>query len=698
MRTPVLLILALIWFSPAGNALQVPICGTPPPPTPPPAPTPQPDPTPPPTPEEPTPSPGGGPIPAPATPGPSAPAPGPRGPAATGPSSAPSAPKSPEIPESGFLGSSRQDSWEAWWLYNRDQFLDTKSAVYKDDPTTGSADFFLGHGSETGELAGAVPTDEQISSLVLPALLKAWNKESSSSVRLSCIAAFSQIGDFATKEQESEIAEILRGTLKSGNKEAVEVSAAALGLVGRRELVPMLCEILADSKRGRKLCGSNSVPERVRSFAAYGLAIAAQRDNCVDIRSFAQGRLIAALETDDGRKPDLGVACVSALGVLGELSKASGDVALRESSTASGYRSARLDVLTEMLGDHKVQRIVRAHVPRAIARQLPDEGGELRERGVKAILDGLNDRAREVRYGCIQALGMLGDCDADKIDDRVRRELFALAKTGDLTDRNFSRIALGEIAGRSGGPGSEAEDARRDIQKLLLRDLGGRKNQLRSWAAVSLGVMAHGLRSEGVTVSPSVTSALRMSFESAKAPEEVGALAIGIGLCRDISAADMLVERFDKVSSDTTKGWIALSLGMIDARHTLPHLQQQLSESLNRPGLMLNSTIALALLGDKGVVEPLVTNMLTSKSSLIAASVAQSLAFVGDRRAIAPLIETLDRKDIPDRTRSYAAIALGIVGDRELVPWTTSISGHLNYMALTESLHSSQVRGFLSMR
>ncbi len=515
---------------------------------------------------------------------------------------------------------------------------------------------------------------------------------------MSCIAALSQIGDFATSEQDREIAKILHGSLKSGNKETVEVSAAALGLVGRRELVPTLCEILADSKRGRELCGTNSVPQRVRSFAAYGLAIAAQRDNCIDIRSFAQSRLLAALEADKGRQPDLGVACVSALGIIGELSKNSGEEALRESSTASGQRSTRLSVLIDLLGDKKGQRIVRAHVPRAIARQLPDDDGELRELGVKAILDALNDRSREVRYGCIQALGMVGDCDNDKVDDRLRRELFALAKNGDMIDRNFSRLALGEIAGRSGGPASRVEEARGDIQKLLLRDLGGRKNQLRPWAAVSLGVMAHGLRSEGVIVSPSVTSALRMSLQSAKAPEEVGAIAIAIGLTRDISAADLLVERFDKISNDTTKGWIALSLGLIDARRTLPHLQKQLSDSLNRPGLMLNSSIALALLGDKSVVEPLVSNMLTSKSSLIAASVAQSLAFVGDRRAIAPLIETLDREDVPDRTRSYAAVALGIVGDRELIPWTVNLSGHINYMALTDSLHSSQVRGVLSLR
>lgn len=590
------------------------------------------------------------------------------------------------------------NSWEAWWLYNRDDYLDIKRAVYKNGPTTGSIDPFLGYGTEVEAPRAAVPTDEQVASLVLPALISAWNKDSSQSVRLACVAALSQIGDNATPEQEKEIAAILRGSLKSGSRITAETAATAFGLVGRRELVPSLCEILADSKRGREMVGASSVPNRTRAFAAYGLAIAAQRDNVVDIRSFAQGRLLAALESDKGSKADLGVACVSALGILGELARESGQDALAESSTASGLRAQRLDALIDLLTDKKVQRIVRAHAPRAIARQLPVDDGELRERGTMALIKALDSRSREVRYGCIQALGMIGDCDSDKVDDRVRRELFALAKNGDLTDRNFARLALGEIAGRSGGPAGRAANARGDIQKFLLRDLAGRKNQLRPWAAISLGVMAYGMRQEGEMVSPSVTSALRMTFKSAKSPQEVGALAIGLGLARDHSASDLLVERFDKVANDTTRGWIALSLGMIDARHTLPFLREQLDDSLHRPGLMLNSSIALALLGDKTVVEPLVSNLIDNKSSIVAASVAQSLAFVGDRRAIAPLVTTLSRKDIPDRTRAYIAVALGLVGDRELVPWTRNLSGHLNYMALVDSLHSGQATGVLNIR
>jgi hypothetical protein len=284
------------------------------------------------------------------------------------------------------------------------------------------------------------------------------------------------------------------------------------------------------------------------------------------------------------------------------------------------------------------------------------------------------------------------------MDRKVRAELFRLARKGDPFDKNFARIALGEIGGRSGGPASRAEKARGEIQSFLLRDLGGKRNQVRPWAALSLGVMAHGLREEGTPLSPSVNEAMRAAFHSAKSPEEVGALAIALGLTRDHEASEELLERFEGTGDDVTKGWIALGLGMVDARHTLPQLREQLGSSLTRPGLMLNSSLALALLGDKSVVDPLVENLLESESSEVAASVARALAFVGDRRAIAPLLETLDRDGIPSRTRSYAAVALGLVGDREIVPWTQSISGHLNYTALPDSLHSARDSGVLNIR
>ncbi len=706
MRYPILLLFVLTWCLPESADAQG--CVIPPPSWTPPE-NPGPGDVVPPS----TPGPSGPSSPGPSSPGPSTGSPsgpstpgaGSPGPSSRGPSS-PSSPGSPAGPSTPGIGAVTSlmskanglDSWQVWWLYNSQDYLDIKSSVYRNAPTTGEAEPFLGFGTEAEPQIASAPTDEEISAVVLTALLSAWKNDSSEAVRLACIAALSQVGDFASPAQNAEIAEILRASLKSGNRRTVEVSTAALGVIGRRELVPTLCEVLADSSRGRELCGAGEVPERVRAFAAYGLAVASQRDDAVDLRSYAQGKLIAALQSTDGRTPDLAVACVSALGILGEIAETAGDNATGESSTASGAREARLEALISILGDKKADRLVRAHVPRAIARQLPSDDGELRDRGVKAILKALDAREREVRYGCIQALGMIGDCDDDSADVSARRELLALAKKGDLFERNFARVALGEVAGRSGGPASRVADARGEIQSFLLRDLAGKKNQLRPWAAISLGVMAYGLREEGTEVSPSVTSALRLTLESAKSPEEVGALAIAIGLARDLPSADVLLAQFNNVSDDTTKGWLALGLGMVDARHTLDELREQLGDSLNRPGLMLNSSIALALLEDKSVIQPLIDNLLENSSSLVAASVARSLAYVGDRRAIAPLVATLDRKGLPDRTRSYAVIALGLVGDREVVPWTRSLTGHLNYMALTDSLHSTQDSGILNLR
>ena len=46
----------------------------------------------------------------------------------------------------------------------------------------------------------------------------------------------------------------------------------------------------------------------------------------------------------------------------------------------------------------------------------------------------------------------------------------------------------------------------------------------------------------------------------------------------------------------------------------------------------------------------------------------------------------LENKDLTDRARGFAAVALGIVADKEPVPWNTKIAVDLNYRAATQTL------------
>ena len=105
-----------------------------------------------------------------------------------------------------------------------------------------------------------------------------------------------------------------------------------------------------------------------------------------------------------------------------------------------------------------------------------------------------------------------------------------------------------------------------------------------------------------------------------------------------------------------------------------------------RPHRHHPSAIALGLLGDKELVPDLITMLAEAKSLATQAAVSTALGFIGDRRSIDPLVEMLGDKDITPTARGFAAVALGIVADKELLPWNSKIALDLNYRASTQTL------------
>jgi HEAT repeat protein len=79
--------------------------------------------------------------------------------------------------------------------------------------------------------------------------------------------------------------------------------------------------------------------------------------------------------------------------------------------------------------------------------------------------------------------------------------------------------------------------------------------------------------------------------------------------------------------------------------------------------------------------------MLGDASALSSqAAISSALGFIGDARSIDPLITMLQDKQKTDRARGFAAVALGIVSDKEDLPWNTKISVNINYRANTTTL------------
>ena len=81
-------------------------------------------------------------------------------------------------------------------------------------------------------------------------------------------------------------------------------------------------------------------------------------------------------------------------------------------------------------------------------------------------------------------------------------------------------------------------------------------------------------------------------------------------------------------------------------------------------------------------------------SSMEASAIAKALGFIGGRDSIQPLIDMLGNKDL---SAAFAAVALGLVGDREELLWNSKISVNSNYRASVPTLTNSVGSGVLDI-
>ncbi|MHA1169557.1 MAG: HEAT repeat domain-containing protein, partial [Candidatus Hodarchaeales archaeon] len=84
----------------------------------------------------------------------------------------------------------------------------------------------------------------------------------------------------------------------------------------------------------------------------------------------------------------------------------------------------------------------------------------------------------------------------------------------------------------------------------------------------------------------------------------------------------------------------------------------------DRRKIRYNSIIALACIGDKRAVKPLVKR-LEDGDWAVSEAAARALGKLGDKRAVKPLVKRLEDGDWA--VRSTAALALGKLGDKRAV-------------------------------
>jgi HEAT repeat protein len=584
-------------------------------------------------------------------------------------------------------------SWSVWWGFNRDVHLQLKRAVWRPGAESGSDAFHLGDGEARAAAASLRPTAEELREVVAPALVRALETETSASIVTSSMISLGQIGEVLEGERR-RVADLVRSRIDDPNQTISETAVVSLALLRDHSVLPELTALLEDTRSGAELCDRTSVPERTRAFAAFGLGLVGERSSNVDVRRYVLHHLIDALGEETSDSAEVGVACATALGMV--LAR---DVTEDAELPPAASRAAQARFLATAIESDQRRDVVRAHLARSLARVVAPLGDHpLKELAAETLIDQLNARApRELEYGAVLALGLLGDADGDDVDASIRRALVQVSGSGDSIARHFALLARAQVAARPGsGAGGEAADLKLALE--LRRQVAGGASRTRPWAALALGLRGHGRAEAGLPLDDAVSADLRAALADTRSPEEAAAQAIALGLRRDLRAEELLLEKLAFFEDGWTRGQLAVGLGLTGGHAAVPALRALVDDSMYQPLELRQAAIGLALLGDKTLVERLVGLMQDTESSAVKGAVASVLGFVGDASAIEPLVAMLADRRLVDRARAYAAVALGHVGDRDEIPWTAIVATNVNYHARVDVLLSGSSTGLLDMR
>lgn len=651
-----------------------------------------------------TPGTGGPSTPGPA--GPTTPAPGTPG----GPGAAPTGPKGPTTSGGGGDQGPDLTLWQFWWGFNREPYLNLKSHIHSGAVVTGSDEYWLGQGTQAQAKDTLRPSEEVIRGKVVPELLAVLKTERHNDIVTGALVALSKIGPSKDEAGNSAVVDELKKWLADGQQEIAETAAVCFGIYAddKAENVAILTELLENNSNGlrdKKIQILGNVPDRTRAFAAYGLGLIGNRSSNVDVQKQIANTL---MKMADGPARTMGtrdvaVACVVAMGLVPTPVDEAALASLTPPDPKKGFAkpteiTSRVDQVAWLMSyysDEQINFLVRAHVPRAVALLVSDMSSVpwLKETVATRFLEDITKLAKtqnEIKQSCIIALGQIGDCDDSKLDKQIRDGLMETKDLPDQMCKNFALIALGQAAGR---PGTEGDPLgglkeRKGVLDFFQTALAKGQSGYKAWAALGIGVMERSLTDNKSPSNLDMRSAVREALKESKTPTEVGAYAIASGIMRDVEAKDALRQKLQTVTEETALGYVAIGIGLIEDVEAKEQITAIIKKSKYKAALLQSAAIGLGLLGDKQIVPELITMLEEADALSSQAAISNALGFIGDTRSIDPLIAMLKDKQKTARARGFAAVALGIVADKEPLPWNAKISIDINYRANTPTLTS----------
>lgn len=619
--------------------------------------------------------------PAPTTPSP------PGTPPSTPPSGSPPSPATPPTPmaptgPNATTGNQAigQDlsTWVFWWEFNKDRFLNLKVKVRGALPITDGAGPLAGLGNGAKIANTMAPSRLQIHNLVVPALIELIGKERNPDIATASMIALAKIG-----VRPEDCRGIFETHLDASVQEVRETAVISYGIMQDEGAIPILESLLLETKAGKELAGSTEVGRRTRAFAAFSLSLIGRQSKRNEIKEKVADLLYATLITDSSASKDIRVACVIGLGIL--------DI---EDPTEV------VQNLSVLLDQDKMDQLVLAHIPNAMAkllRNLPP-GNTTRDAVIDQLMGYLKNRKtnRLLQQSSVQALGMLavtGDSRNPEIFD-ILQHIQKKGRSRQL--KNFTAISMAYL-------GAADLAMRNQVTDFLVTKMKKSSTLYEPWCGLSLGVMAFLLKEKGKSLHPLAMEATLEKFLSQKSPEAKGAYAIALGLMDYKLAKSPIRASLDEYRVSQFRGYAAISLGLLHAREHLPLLKQIVAESKRDPEMLMQASIGLGLMQDRSAVSNLLVYLVPEngrkpKLSVLSA-VATALGFIGDKSSVTPLVNTMKNSRINQLGRAFAAVSLGMVADKDLMPWNSVFGSDLNYRAAVITLTDRQTgTGILDIR
>jgi HEAT repeat protein len=630
----------------------------------------------------------------PTTGGPAAPgAPAPSGPTTPGPSApttgGPAGGGGGKGGTTGIGGGEIGDDltqWSFWWEFNKDPYIRLKDAVHQGFVQTGSDDFYLGATKRRESVDSLKPTEEQIVGEVLPALKKAIDSTTQRDINSSCMVAMAKIGK---NHPDFKLIEVFKPRLKTNDQEIRETAALSIGIsaIAEEQEIKLLSSLALDDAEGRKASEASEVNDRTRTFAIYGLGLAAYSTTNIDLKRTILDKVKRFVSDERQSGRNIKVAAINAISLLNLSASTDAEKALIDDAldTLETYYKKSLGA---------GEQLIQAHVPPAIAKLIGRDhpkadkykelfAADLQEKQEKGAA---KRSGNEIPQSCVLALGQLcKPIDDEKKDADAKYSKLLLDTYHDHKDqqtRFFSALALGQIGGKHN----------RDV---LLREFDkGRKVTEKPWCALALGVYSfHRYEAQtkaGATIEieKTIGDTLFAAMKENKEPSLLSALAIGLGLTRFTEAADHLrAQMVENQPKEQLCGYLCIGLALMNDVASKEAMRDVVARSTRRPALFRQAASALGKLGDKDVADQL-RKLLTEGEVNLAklSAIASALGFIGDRRTITPLRTMLFDDQLTELSRAFAAAALGGIADKEPLPWNSKISVNTNYRASTETL------------